>query len=212
LGDTPRAFWQWWYHTDLAAKQRWYNEFGGFDSEIGWASYLNALAEGLEAMRVVATDPTRRVSDVFPPVHSGEQQVPIIDSLANDHPGIFSVNVPNAGAIAGIPGDVVVEGKAFVNGAGIQLFSVGTLPEKLMIEILWPRWLELERDLAAFTSGDRDMLREVLLRDQRTTTYEQADTALEALLAHPSFRDMAEHFGHDSLRTHLQAATGASSR
>jgi alpha-galactosidase len=151
-------------------------------------------------MHAVAADTSRRVSVEFPPVHSGEQQVPLIDALANDHPGTFSVNVRNDGAIAGIPDDVVVEGKAFVNGAGIQLFGVGKLPEKLMIEVLWPRWLEMERDLAAFTSGDRDLLREVLLRDQRTASYEQAETTLDALLTQPYFRDLAEHFAYDSLR------------
>ena len=46
LGDTPRAFWQWWYHANLVTKQRWFNEWGGFDSEIGWAQYLERLAEG----------------------------------------------------------------------------------------------------------------------------------------------------------------------
>ena len=102
-------------------------------------------------------------------MHSGEMHVPIIDALANDNPGIFSVNVLNNGSIAGIPDDVVVEGKALVNGAGIQLLSAGTLPHRLMVEILWPRWVEMERDLSAFLSGDRDLLREIVLRDHRTT-------------------------------------------
>jgi alpha-galactosidase len=210
LGDTPRAFWQWWYHTDLAAKQRWYNEWGGFDSEIGWAQYLDRLAAGLRRMATVAADPSLRVSDEFPPVHSGEQQVPLIEALANDHAGIFAVNVPNNGAIAGIPDDVVVEGKAFVNGAGIQLLSAGTLPQRLMIEILWPRWIEMERDLAAFLGGDRDLLREIVLRDHRTRSYEQAEAALDALLACPYNRDLAEHFAADPLRgeARLLAVTG----
>jgi alpha-galactosidase/6-phospho-beta-glucosidase family protein len=200
LGDTPRAFWQWWYHTDLATKQRWYNAWGGFDSEIGWGHYLQRLEEKMRRMAAVAADPARRVSEEFPPGHSGEQQVPIMDALANDNPGIFSVNVPNRGAIAGLPDDVVVEGKAYVDGGGIQLLGVGGLPQKLMVEILWPRWVEMERDLAAFTSGDRDLLREILLRDQRTRSYEQAEAALEALLARPYNRPLAEHFAADPLR------------
>jgi len=201
LGDTPRAFWQWWYHVDLATKQRWYNTWGGFDSEVGWAQYLEQLSGGMRRMFAVAADSSLRVSEVFPPVHSGEQQAPIIDALANDRPGIFSVNVPNRRAIAGIPDDVVVEGKAFVNGAGIQLLGVGSLPRKLMVEILWPRWIEMERDLAAFLSGDRDLLREIVLRDHRTHSYEQAEAALAALLARPYNQDLAAHFGGDSPRT-----------
>jgi alpha-galactosidase len=200
LGDTPRAFALWWYNSDLATKQRWFNAWGGFDSEIGWAQYLERLAEGMRRMAAVASDSGKRVSEVFPPVHSGELHVPVIDALANDNPGIFSVNVPNNGSIAGIPDNVVVEGKALVNGAGIQLLGAGKLPERLMIEILWPRWIEMERDLAAYLSGDRDLLREIVLRDHRTTSYEQAERALDALLARPYNRDLAEHFAHDPLK------------
>jgi alpha-galactosidase len=199
LGDTPRAFWQWWYHADLPTKQRWFNEWGGFDSEIGWAHYLTRLAEGLRRMAQVAEDPAQRVSEVFPPVHSGEMHVPVIDALVNDNPGIFSVNVLNNGSMTGIPNNVVVEGKALVNGAGIQLLSAGTLPHRLMVEILWPRWVEMERDMSAFVAGDRDLLREIVLRDHRTRSYEQAEAALDALLSRPYNRDLAEHFSHDPL-------------
>ena len=105
-------------------------------------------------MAAVAGDAGKRVSEVFPPVSSGELHVPVIDALANDNPGIFSVNVINHGSIADIPDNVVVEGKALVNGAGIQLLSAGKLPERLMIEILGragSRWSATWRPISQAT-------------------------------------------------------------
>ena len=164
-GDTPRAFWQWWYHVDLATKQRWYNEWGGFDSEMGWAQYVAKLTAGLRRMAAVAADPSLRVSAEFPPVHSGEQHVPIIDALANDHSGIFSVTLPTTAPSPASP--TMWWSRARLRRAARASSSSGSAicRRRLMIEILWPRWLEMERDLAAFGSGDRDLLREIVLRD-----------------------------------------------
>ncbi len=43
IGDASRTFSEWYYHTDLETKRRWYGHLGGFDSEIGWAQYLEGL-------------------------------------------------------------------------------------------------------------------------------------------------------------------------
>ena len=42
IGDASRTFSEWYYHTDLPTKRRWYGHLGGFDSELGWAQYLQA--------------------------------------------------------------------------------------------------------------------------------------------------------------------------
>ena len=110
-----------------------------------------------------------RVTDVVKPVRTREIQVPIIDAVANDRPGIFQVNVPNRGAIEGIAPDVVVEGKALVDASGAKLLHVGPLPPKLMHLVLGPRIAKAERELAAFTSGDRDLLLGCLLLDDYRT-------------------------------------------
>ena len=58
IGDTPRMV-GWWYHINLATKRRWFGPLGGFDSEIGWAKYLEACSR--------STSPTRgRSSRAFP--------------------------------------------------------------------------------------------------------------------------------------------------
>ena len=108
IGDAARTFSEWYYHTDLATERRWYGPLGGFDSAPGWARYLARLEESLARINAAAADPSARVTAIFPPEPTREIQVPIIDALANDRPGIFQVNVPNRGAIDGIAPDVVV--------------------------------------------------------------------------------------------------------
>ena len=190
IGDTVRIT-GWQFHLDLETKKKWYGPLGGFDSEIGWARYLKRLAERVDRIFTVAADPSARVTEEFPPVPTTEELVPIIDALANNHRGEFQVNVPNRGAIAGIPDDVVVEVPAVVSGWGIQPIQVGQLPARIMLYTLLPRILEMERRLEVIRAGDRKMLLGELLWDHRTRSAEQAEATLDALLALPFNRKMA---------------------
>ncbi|KPK64995.1 MAG: hypothetical protein AMK73_04275 [Planctomycetes bacterium SM23_32] len=184
IGDASRALWSdvWWYHLSEETKRRWWGPVGGFDSTEGWGRYLNGLEGRLAHIHRIAESPDARVSDEFPPRPSGEQVVPIIDALVNDRPGHFQVNVPNNGALAGVRDDVVVEVPAVIDGRGIRPLCVGRLPELIMLGVMWPRWLQMERTLAAYTTGDRRYLTQALLHDHRTGTWEQAEEALEALM------------------------------
>ena len=84
-----------------------------------------------------------------------EQHIPIVDALVNDNEGQFQVNVPNNGALSGIPDDVAVEVPAIVNIKGIQPLRVDPLPNKVMLEQIYPDWLDMERTLEAFHTGDK---------------------------------------------------------
>ncbi|MER3405453.1 MAG: hypothetical protein C4289_10120 [Chloroflexota bacterium] len=142
-----------------------------------------------------------RVTDALPPVRTREIQVPIIDAIANDRPGIFQVNVPNNSAIEGIADDVVVEGKALVDGAGIRLLHVGRLPAKLMHMVLLPRILKMEKELLAFVTGDRDVLVSCVLEDHRTRSLEQAEAVVDAMLALPWNANLAQRFSRPRRRS-----------
>ena len=139
----------------------------------------------------------------FPPVATREQQVPIVDALANGAPppkeiapeGLFQVNVPNRGAIEGIADDVVVEVPAIVSTRGIQPVHVGRLPDRLMYHVLLPRILEMERELSAYRHGDRAMLLSQLLWDHRTRSPEQAEALLDEVLRSPEAQGWAARFG-----------------
>ena len=95
----------------------------------------------------------------------------------------YQVNVPNRGALEGLPDDVVVEVPALVNRKGIQPLHVSPLPPKLMLEHILPDWLQMERQLEAFKSGDRSMLLWQVLESHQTRSYDQAVAVLEDLLA-----------------------------
>jgi len=202
IGDASRTFSEWYYHTDLETKRRWYGHLGGFDSELGWAQYLQGLERNIQRIREVASDASQRVTDVIKPTArppdgppTREIQVPIIGAIANDRPGIFQVNVPNRGAIENIADSVVVEGKALVDARGAKLLHVGKLPGKLMHLVLWPRIAKAERELAAFFHGDYDLLVGcLLLDDHRTRSLEQAERYLDAMLALPWNDDLRERF------------------
>jgi len=197
LGDTSRAIWPeaWWYHLDAATKRRWWPPFGGFDSDAGWARYLAKLDGAVAAIKAVAADPTARVTEAFPPQPSGEQIVPLIDAIANDRRTSLLVNVPNRGALAGIPDDVVVEVPAVVDGGGIRPAVVSPVPQRVMLGAVLPQWLAMERRLAGFLSGDPRYLMQVLLAEGRTRSWEQAEASLDAVMRLRGNEAMARHYG-----------------
>ena len=183
LGDASRGFETWWYNSDLATKKHWFGHLGGFDSELGWQQYLDRLSQGLDEIRRAVHDKDTPITKSIPLVHSGENHVPLIESLVTGEEKTIQVNLPNNGAIHGLPDDVVVEGKGLVLNGHVRLLGVGSLPDPLMSKILLPRWVELEQVISGFRRHDAGMLRELVLEDHRTTSAEQADALLDAVFA-----------------------------
>lgn len=185
IGDTPR-FCGWWYHTDLATKKQWYGHLGGFDSEIGWAGYLEAMNQNIAKIERAARDERTPVTRTFEPKQSGEQIVPIIDALVNDVRGVYQVNIANRGPILkGFPEDLVVECPAVVSGAGIRGVAVPQLPSRLVVGAMIPRWHRAELVVEALRTRDRNLLLNYLLADPRTRTLDQARRLLDEWLADP---------------------------
>jgi len=193
IGDTARGG-GWWYHQDLRIKQKWYGPLGGFDSEIGWSRYLDSLNKRTDEMLLAARDPSISVTKQFPPVKSREQHIPLIDALVNNKEGVFQVNIPNNGAIKGIPDDVVVEVPGVTSCQQIRGVHVGRLPERLMLHVIIPRMLRMEWSLEAFLTGDKRILLHILLDDHRTRSLEQAEALIEDLLSLSFNREMAKHY------------------
>ena len=181
VGDTPRRG-GWWYHTDLDTRRRWYGGSGGGDTPEGRQRILKGKEEKFGQMKEAAYDEKVRPIDLFGDKKTTEQHVPIIDGLVNDNEGQFQVNVPNKGALAGIPDDVVVEVPAVVNRKGIQPLRVEPLPRKVLLECIYPDWLRMERTLEALLSGDLSMMLYGVLDSHQTRSYEQATEMMEALL------------------------------
>ncbi|MCA1670207.1 MAG: alpha-glucosidase/alpha-galactosidase [Thermomicrobia bacterium] len=195
IGDTVRSRHNWWQHTDIETKKYYFGEpWGGPDTELARPFYVaNHEKKMAEAARI-ARDPSARVADFIGTTRTREQQVPIIDALVNNHGAFFQVNVPNNGALAGVADDVVVEVPAWIDRAGIFPLRVTPLPRKIMLEHILPRVLEMERDLEAFTSGDRTMLLWNVVNSPQTRSFGQAAAALDDLLAMEENAALAAHY------------------
>ncbi len=208
IGDTVRRG-GWWYHTDIDTKKRWFGEpWGGPDTHLGrpffvaelekrvaqWARWVNEPQTDL--VRAIGTERTR------------EQIVPIMDGLINNNEGYFQVNVPNHGALAGLPDDLVVEVPAIVNQKGIQPVRVGRLPAKIMLEQILPDWLETERELYAFQTGDRSALLYGVLNHHQTKTYDQAVAILDELMELDEVKAVEDWEKMQPIRDHYQYPLG----
>lgn len=194
IGDSPRRG-GWWYHTDIQTKKFWFGEpWGGPDTELARPYFVENLEKRIAQMTRIANDPKASVIEAFGAEKTREQQVPIIDGLVNDNEGQFQVNVPNHGALAGVPDDVVVEVPAIVNKKGIQPLRVHPLPPKIMVEQILPEWLDMERELLAFKTGDRSMLLWGALNSPQTRSYNQGADVLDALLEMEGMEGVREHY------------------
>lgn len=199
IGDTTRGG-GWWYKTDIDTRVFWYGPWGGFGSELHRQPWQESLKRRWQQVQEAVDDPKRSLLEVFPPVRTREQQVPIIDALANDVAGKFQINVPNQGALPGVADHVVVEIPAIIDKGGIHRIQLNPLPRKLMIEVIQPHILSTEWEVEAYITGDAEMLVDALLmvyafdHGGPTTSYEQARGYVEELLALPEEQDWAARF------------------
>ncbi|MGH2355662.1 MAG: alpha-glucosidase/alpha-galactosidase [Chloroflexota bacterium] len=195
IGDTPRQA-GWWYSTDIATKKRWFGEpWGGPDTELARPVHVANLEKRLAQVAAVTNDPDAKVSDVFGKTKTREQQVPIIDALANGVGGMFQVNVPNQGGVVqGVAEDVAVETQAWIDQTGVNPLHMTPLPKKILLEQIAPKVLHMERGLEAYLTGDKTMLLYNILDHHQTRSYDQAVAVLEDLLAMPGHEEAAAHY------------------
>jgi len=144
-----------------------------------------------------ASDQSVNLLKEFPPeVKSGEQHIQFIDALIKGDQERFVLNIPNKGEIIpGIPEDVVVEVPVIVDKKGIYPEELNPpIPKRIMNMYLAPRMLRMEWALEAFVSGDKRILQEILIRDPRTKSFEQAEAVIEEILALPFNKEMKKHY------------------
>jgi alpha-galactosidase len=195
IGDTPRQA-AWWYHTDLETKKRWFGEpWGGPDTELARPVHVANLEKRLAQIAAIVRDPDARVSDVFGTTRTREQQVPIIDALAHGRGGRFQVNVPNAGGVVeGIAPDVAVEVQAWIDQTGVHPLRMTPLPRKILLQVIQPKVLHMERGIEAYLTGDKRLLLYNILDNHQIRSYDQAVAVLEDLLAMPGHQEARAHY------------------
>ena len=193
IGDAIRSASPWWHHSDLETKTKWYGIGGGFDSEHGWKLYLDEKDVKYEKLREAAASGASLL-DVFGQKPTTEQHIPFIDSLANDHERILTLNVLNNGAIAGLPDDILTEIHVRCNGHGLSSLAMGAFPPKIMNNIMLPRLARAENIMDAFYRGDRSVLYLMAAEDPRTRSFEQAKNLIDKLLSLPWNAEADKHY------------------
>jgi len=104
------------------------------------------------------------------------------------------VNVPNQGAMPGVPGDVAVEIPVRVDGKGVHRRALTPLPKKILNYVILPRMMRMEWAIEAFLEGGRDHLFNWLIMDPRTSNTKQVEETIDAILKLPGNEEMARHY------------------
>ncbi|MDO8685459.1 MAG: hypothetical protein Q7J78_02180, partial [Clostridiales bacterium] len=101
--------------------------------------------------------------DFFNHVHGEhEQLMEIINSIENDSRKVFSVNMPNNGAVPNLPGDAVLEMPAAATAKGFCPLQTNDFPDVLAGIIA--KYLAIsEVTVEAALKGDRKLFEEAIL-------------------------------------------------
>ncbi len=193
IGDTANpggGTWPFWYHTDDATEKDWKEDpFGWYQRSFAYAKTQVARINS------IAQDLSKRVTDEFPPLLSGEPMIPVIESIAFDKPKVIMVNILNEGEyVPGVPRDFQVEIPAVVSGNGIQGIRTKGLPKVLTAYILRERVAPVEMELQAFENHDRNLLLCLIMMDPFTRSEKQARALLDEILALPSNKEMNDWY------------------
>ena len=93
-----------------------------------------------------------------------EQLIEIMQSLLHDRREVFSTNLPNGGAVPGLPAEAVLELPASAGGAGFSPLQSRPLPPALVAKLL-SKLAAVEVTVQAALRGDFDLFVEALLTD-----------------------------------------------
>lgn len=193
IGDTCTVgggSWGWWYHMDDVTEKRWQE-----DPASWWEGYFKGGEQGVEHIRQVAADRSRRVTDEFKAEHSHESIITLVESLACDVQRVIISNIMNRGGLVpGMPEDCSVEVPALVSGHGIQGIQTHPLPEMVQAYLLRDRIAPMNLELAAYEQGSRELLVELIRMDPWTRTEDQARQVVEEILALPFHAEMQAHY------------------
>ena len=111
-----------------------------------------------------------RSADPLPAVYfenvpgESEQLLQIMRSLRRDRRQVFSVNMPNRGAVPGLPAEAVLEMPVAAGAAGFAPLQSAPLPPALTAKLL-SKIAAIEVTVEAALTGSFDMFVEALLTD-----------------------------------------------
>ena len=119
----------------------------------------------------------------------------MIESIACDIPRVLIGNVANKGGyVSGIPTDFEVEIPVLVSARGVQGIQTGGLPPALLAHTLRDRVAPVNLELAAYNTGSKELLFQLIMMDPWSRSEAQARGLLDAILALPYHADMRAHY------------------
>ncbi len=184
IGDTCTpggGAWPWWYHTSDDTERRWRE-----DPAAWWQRHFQWGESKVRQMSLLANNPDAKLTEHFPPQHSGEVMVPMMESLYFDVPRVLIGNVPNTHQfVPGIPTDFAVEVPLLVSRRGVEPVPTQGLPGPVVDHITRDRVAPVNTELTAYETGSLEMLRQLVLMDPWTRSEEQAVRLVEEILAMP---------------------------
>ena len=205
IGDTCRNG-TWKYNYNLETKKKWYGKFGGIDNEVERPRFHESLRKEKQKLIDLAKEARRNpgidLFQAYPEVFtrdkmSGEQHIPFINGISGGPEARLILNLQNRGVISGIPDDVVVEIPVRVSKNNIRPEKLEPgVTERIKDMYLMPRILRMRWALEAYTTGDKRVLEEILVRDPRTKSFEQARAVLEEIMSLPINEEIARYFGY----------------
>ncbi len=107
-----------------------------------------------------------------------EQLVEMIKSLVLDERKVFSVNIPNDGAVRGIPDDAVLELPGVATGLGFSTMHINDFNGP-MKDMIIRRLASVDLTVEAALTGDKKLWAEAMMLDGAVTDYETAEKLVE---------------------------------
>lgn len=182
--------WPWWYYVKPATEKRW--RFSAAARANGFISYASKQFD--DVLKVVS-DPSIKVTSVFPAKKTGYIAIPLVESLACDIPRVLHTNIQNVGDfVPGIPRDFEVEIPTLVSRRGIQGIQTDGLPKPLIAFILRERVAPVEIELEAYETGSKELLVQLIMMDPWTRSEEQARRFLDDILSLQCNEEMRQHY------------------
>jgi len=111
-----------------------------------------------------------------------EQLVEMIKSLILDERKIFSVNISNDGAVAGISDDAVLELPGVATGLGFSTMHINNFSGP-MKDIIVKRLASVDLTVEAALTGDKKLWADAMMLDGAVTDYDIAEKLVEDFIA-----------------------------
>ncbi len=182
FGLLPQPRYYWRYHLDQDALIEEQKD----NSYVTMAAFylkhrIPTVFEGLDARFTTASKHLQTERRKGGGGH-GDLAARVMNAIINGVGEIFSVNVPNHGAITNLPFDAIVDVSAMVDGTGAHPFAVGALPKSILG---YQMSLALAEELTvdAALSGSRDDLLRAIVAHPLVNSVDAAEYAMDELLA-----------------------------